>query len=139
MCAKIMRGAESKFRKKGGYKVEQERDIANLVLFLCTTLGKNINGGLASANGNFVTLWLARPCAILESSECESSLEIFNRNFFSDPHNNSQMRIVTSILSVFYDSNCPTFCLTLRAYVRVLMGCSNLSSSPSPIQGLTCA
>jgi hypothetical protein len=47
---------DSYCREKGGYPVEEERDVANLVLFLCTRLGDRLSGLAIGANGNVIAL-----------------------------------------------------------------------------------
>jgi hypothetical protein len=39
-------------RKKGGYKVEIERELANLALFLCTKAGIGVEGAVIGTNGS---------------------------------------------------------------------------------------
>ncbi len=43
-------------REKGGYAVHEERDLANLVLFLCTRIGREISGVLLGTGGNAIAL-----------------------------------------------------------------------------------
>ncbi|KAH6681367.1 hypothetical protein B0J14DRAFT_694915 [Halenospora varia] len=43
-------------RIKGGYKVEKEREIANVVLFLCTQLGGRVSGAVVGVDGFSVGL-----------------------------------------------------------------------------------
>lgn len=43
-------------REKGGYEVEKDRDIANVVLFLCTNLGNGIQGALLGGESSCTPL-----------------------------------------------------------------------------------
>lgn len=43
-------------RKKGGYAVEGERDVANFVLFLCIRLGNRLSGLMIGTDGNAIVL-----------------------------------------------------------------------------------
>ncbi|KAL2060081.1 hypothetical protein VTL71DRAFT_9903 [Oculimacula yallundae] len=43
-------------REKGGYAVEAERDVANLVLFFCTKVGSSISEALIREDGSCVAL-----------------------------------------------------------------------------------
>jgi hypothetical protein len=51
-----IQGAQFILREKGGYEVEKERDIANVVLFLCTNLGKDIQGALLGNESSYTAL-----------------------------------------------------------------------------------
>lgn len=51
-----MQDAEFIPREKGGYEVEKERDIANVVIFLCTDLGKDIQGALLGSESSCTAL-----------------------------------------------------------------------------------
>lgn len=44
-------------REKGGYAVDQNRDLANLVLFLCTRLGNEVSGALIGSGGVLAGTW----------------------------------------------------------------------------------
>jgi len=43
-------------RKEGGYAREKEREVANLVLFFCTSAGSAVNGALVGVNGTCLSL-----------------------------------------------------------------------------------
>jgi len=43
-------------RQQGGYAVDVDREAANLALFLCTDLGREVNGGMLGVNGICVSL-----------------------------------------------------------------------------------
>lgn len=39
-------------REQGGYAVEKERDLANMVLFLCTKSAESISGAIIRGGGS---------------------------------------------------------------------------------------
>jgi hypothetical protein len=43
-------------RDKGQHAVEKERDVANLVLFLCTKEGEGVSGVMVGTDGNVSAL-----------------------------------------------------------------------------------
>lgn len=44
------------YRESGGYAVEKERDVANVVLFFCSEMGSEISGALVGVDGTCLSL-----------------------------------------------------------------------------------